>query len=87
MRTNFRMPDVFSIGLGGGSHVVETDQGVKVGPVSVGYRIQTEALVFGGQTLTTTDITVAAGNAELGDSSKVAHLPGDLLRARAGENP
>jgi len=79
VRTNFRMPDVFSIGLGGGSHVVETDQGVKVGPVSVGYRIQTEAFVFGGQTLTTTDITVAAGNAELGDSSKVAHLPKDLL--------
>jgi N-methylhydantoinase A/oxoprolinase/acetone carboxylase beta subunit len=80
VRTNFRMPDVFSIGLGGGSHVAETEQGIKVGPVSVGYRIQTEALIFGGDRLTTTDITVAAGNAELGDVSKVAHLPKDLLQ-------
>ena len=84
VRTNFRMPDVFSIGLGGGSHVVETDQGLKIGPVSVGYRIKSEALVFGGQTLTTTDISVAAGNVELGDASKVSHLSKDLLeRAEA----
>ncbi len=84
VRTNFRMPDVFSIGLGGGSHVVDTDQGLKIGPVSVGYRIKTEALVFGGRTMTTTDISVAAGHADLGDASKVSHLSKDLLeRAEA----
>jgi N-methylhydantoinase A/oxoprolinase/acetone carboxylase beta subunit len=48
VRTNFRMPDVFSIGLGGGSHVVESGGAIKVGPTSVGYRIVTEALIFGG---------------------------------------
>lgn len=79
VRTNFRMPDVFSIGLGGGSHVVETDKGIKVGPTSVGYRIVTEALVFGGQTLTTTDVAVAAGRIALGDAARVAHLPSDLV--------
>ncbi len=79
VRTNFRMPDVFSIGLGGGSHVVETDSGIKVGPVSVGYRIKTEALIFGGQTLTTTDVAVAAGRASLGDAAKVQHLSPDLI--------
>ncbi|MCD7107914.1 hydantoinase/oxoprolinase family protein [Rhizobium sp. DKSPLA3] len=79
VRTNFRMPDVFSIGLGGGSHVVDTDSGIKVGPVSVGYRIKTEALIFGGQTLTTTDVAVAAGRASLGDAAKVAHLTPDLI--------
>ncbi|BAB54528.1 hydantoinase/oxoprolinase N-terminal domain-containing protein [Mesorhizobium japonicum] len=79
VRTNFRMPDVFSIGLGGGSLVVDGEHGVKVGPTSVGYRINTEALIFGGETLTTTDITVAAGNAELGDKARVAQLPKDLL--------
>lgn len=79
VRTNFRMPDVFSIGLGGGSHVVETEKGVKVGPTSVGYRIVTEALVFGGQTLTTTDVAVAAGRIKLGDAARVAHLPADLV--------
>ena len=84
VRTNFRMPDVFSIGLGGGSHVVDTDQGLKIGPVSVGYRIKTEALVFGGRTMTTTDISVAARHADLGDASKVSHLSKDLLeRAEA----
>jgi N-methylhydantoinase A/oxoprolinase/acetone carboxylase beta subunit len=79
VRTNFRMPDVFSIGLGGGSHVVETEKGVKVGPTSVGYRIVTESLVFGGQTLTTTDVAVAAGRIALGDPARVAHLPADLV--------
>ena len=79
VRTNFRMPDVFSIGLGGGSHVIETDKGITVGPTSVGYRIVTEALIFGGQTLTTSDIVVATGRETLGDPAKVAHLPATLI--------
>jgi N-methylhydantoinase A/oxoprolinase/acetone carboxylase beta subunit len=79
VRTNFRMPDVFSIGLGGGSHVVETGGAIKVGPTSVGYRIVTEALIFGGKTLTTSDVVVASGRYELGDKSKVAHLTPDLI--------
>ncbi len=53
--------------------------GVKVGPVSVGYRIKSEALIFGGSTLTTTDTAVARGLAELGDKTKVAGLSPDLL--------
>ncbi|ALJ80369.1 hydantoinase/oxoprolinase N-terminal domain-containing protein [Ketogulonicigenium vulgare] len=88
VRTNFRMPDVFSIGLGGGSLVVDAAGGVKVGPTSVGYRIATEALVFGGSTLTTTDLVVADGGAVIGDPAKVAHLDKDLVargRARIAE--
>ncbi|WP_022885710.1 hydantoinase/oxoprolinase N-terminal domain-containing protein [Glaciibacter superstes] len=72
IRTNFRMPDVLSLGIGGGS-IVDTETG-EVGPESVGYRLTTEALVFGGSTLTATDIAVAAGRADIGDASKVAHL-------------
>lgn len=79
VRTNFRMPDVFSIGLGGGSHVVESGGAIKVGPTSVGYRIVTEALIFGGSTLTTSDVVVASGRYELGDKSKVAHLTPDFV--------
>ena len=79
VRTNFRMPDVFSIGLGGGSHVLDTDKGIKVGPTSVGYKIVTEALIFGGSTLTTSDIVVASGRESLGDASKVAHLDKGLI--------
>lgn len=72
IRTNFRMPDVLSIGIGGGSIVNE--ETAEVGPESVGYRLTSEALVFGGSTLTATDIAVAAGRADIGDASRVAHL-------------
>jgi N-methylhydantoinase A/oxoprolinase/acetone carboxylase beta subunit len=57
VRTNFRMPDIQAIGLGGGSLVL--DGGKTIGPRSVGYRLVTDGLVFGGDTLTTTDVIVA----------------------------
>lgn len=79
VRTNFRMPDVHSIGLGGGSHVA--NDGSTVGPQSVGYRLTEQALVFGGETLTASDVAVAAGVAEMGDADQVAHLDGDLVGA------
>jgi len=66
VRTNFRMPDLVTIALGGGT-VVSGDPGdVRIGPRSVGYLIQQEALVFGGTTPTLTDSAVAAGRADLG---------------------
>lgn len=81
VRTNFRMPDILSIGLGGGS-VVDVRQGkVTVGPHSVGYRITKESLVFGGGTLTATDIAVAAGYADVGDRDRVRHLDKKLVEA------
>ncbi|MGO7956840.1 hydantoinase/oxoprolinase N-terminal domain-containing protein [Rhizobium leguminosarum] len=73
VRTNFRMPDVLAIGLGGGS-IVRYD-GARIGPDSVGYEITSRALIFGGDTLTTTDIIVAAGLEDIGDRSRVAHIP------------
>ncbi len=79
VRTNFRMPDVFSFGLGGGT-IVKQDP-LKIGPQSVGYRITQEALVFGGDTLTTTDIAVAAGVADIGDRARVANLDKALVQA------
>jgi N-methylhydantoinase A/oxoprolinase/acetone carboxylase beta subunit len=79
VRTNFRMPDVHSIGIGGGS-IVHTDHDVTVGPTSVGFRITEEALVFGGKTLTATDVAVAAGMAEVGDPEQVRELDKGLVR-------
>jgi N-methylhydantoinase A/oxoprolinase/acetone carboxylase beta subunit len=79
VRTNFRMPDVYSFGLGGGSHV-QADP-LKIGPQSVGYRLTEQALVFGGDVLTTSDIAVAAGIAEMGEASRVAHLDRGLVAA------
>ncbi len=79
VRTLFRMPDLFSIGLGGGSIVSEKP--LAVGPRSVGYRLTEEALVFGGTTLTATDAAAAAGVVEIGDAKKAAGVPRDLARA------
>ena len=81
VRTNFRMPDVISIGLGGGSIVRELGDGrVTVGPDSVGYQITEKALVFGGDVCTATDIAVRLGLARLGDPSKVSHLSEEFAR-------
>lgn len=67
VRTNFRMPDIISIGLGGGSIVYQKEDGtVTVGPDSVGYEIAKKALVFGGDTMTATDIAVRLGMADIG---------------------
>ncbi len=77
VRTNFRMPDIISLGLGGGSLVREDS----VGPESVGYELTTKALVFGGDTLTATDVAVAAGLVSLGDPERVAHLDHDFVNA------
>lgn len=53
VRTNFRMPDILSLGLGGGS-IIDVARGVPLAD-SVGYRITEEALLFGGRTATLTD--------------------------------
>ena len=78
VRTNFRMPDVFSFGLGGGSLVRDNGE-LTIGPDSVGYELTERALVFGGDELTTTDIAVAAGFAEIGDPDRVASLDDGLV--------
>ncbi|WP_262694105.1 hydantoinase/oxoprolinase family protein [Kordiimonas aquimaris] len=78
VKTNFRMPDVFAIGLGGGS-IVNNSESLKIGPQSVGYRLLEEAKVFGGDMLTASDIAVAAGFAEFGDSAAVSSLDDDLV--------
>lgn len=82
VKTNFRMPDVLAIGLGGGSIV--RDDGTKIGPDSVGFELTEKALCFGGTTMTTTDIAVAGGWADIGDRARVSGIPGDVIRnARA----
>ena len=82
VRTNFRMPDILSIGLGGGS-LVSAD-GQSVGPRSVGHELVSKGLVFGGDCLTASDIAVAAGQAEIGDPAAVQALePGLVANARA----
>ena len=89
IRTNFRMPDMVSVGLGGGSmvfpHGAGAERAVAIGPESVGYRITEKARVFGGDTLTATDIAVASGRAEVGNASKVADLDKETLSLALAE--
>jgi N-methylhydantoinase A/oxoprolinase/acetone carboxylase beta subunit len=82
VRPNFRMPDLVSIGLGGGSLVA--DGGARVGPRSVGAALAREARVFGGSTLTATDIAVAGRRADIGDAARVRDLDDALVRRALG---
>lgn len=80
VRTNFRMPDIHSIGLGGGTVIRLEGDSFKIGPDSVGHRLDKEALVFGGSTLTATDVAVKLGVVELGNPENVAHLDTNLIK-------
>ena len=70
--TNFRMPDVLAIGLGGGSHVEE--QGNKLGPLSVGHELTKKARCFAGEILTATDIACSAGHIDFGRADLLADI-------------
>jgi N-methylhydantoinase A/oxoprolinase/acetone carboxylase beta subunit len=82
VRTLFRMPDLLSIGLGGGTEITEDGNGI--GPGSVGYRLTQEAMVFGGKQLTATDIAVAAGIADIGEGKRVSHLDSGVVARTLG---
>jgi N-methylhydantoinase A/oxoprolinase/acetone carboxylase beta subunit len=71
VRTAFSLPELLSIGLGGGSHVHQHEDGrVTVGPTSVGYKLPEMSKCFGGDTLTATDIVAA--------STKSSELAGSI---------
>jgi N-methylhydantoinase A/oxoprolinase/acetone carboxylase beta subunit len=80
VRTNFRMPDVLSLAIGGGSLIRENGK-VTVGPDSVGYELTDKALVFGGTTLTATDVAVRGGLADIGDRGRVAAISRETVDA------
>lgn len=77
--TNFRVPDILSIGLGGGS-LVRMDDELSIGPDSVGYKLPQKAICFGGDVLTATDIAAAAGLTKLGDATRLAHFKTSQIR-------
>ena len=81
VKTNFRMPDIYSLALGGGTIVSGDINKFSVGPESVGYQLPEKALVFGGDTLTTTDIAVAKGIMDLGNKELVSQLDPEFVDA------
>ncbi|MAP03774.1 MAG: hydantoinase subunit beta [Halieaceae bacterium] len=66
-RTNFRMPDVIAIGLGGGSLI--GPDGESCGPQSVARELRQKALCFGGSVMTLTDVAVSQGRLAISDAS------------------
>ncbi|EAT77064.2 hypothetical protein SNOG_15689 [Parastagonospora nodorum SN15] len=56
VRVNYAMPSLHSVGLGGGSIVRQEGEKVTIGPESVGHYLTRDALVFGGNVTTASDI-------------------------------
>jgi N-methylhydantoinase A/oxoprolinase/acetone carboxylase beta subunit len=77
VRTLFRMPDVISVPLGGGTRV-RTDPR-QLGPDSLGFGLLEHGRVFGGSELCTTDIAVATGLIDLGDATLVRDIGRDTI--------
>jgi N-methylhydantoinase A/oxoprolinase/acetone carboxylase beta subunit len=90
-RTNFRMPDILALGFGGGTriHLDEALYGaealshdaLRIGPDSVGFRILEEARLFGGSTLTASDVAVAGGHASFGNPTLLPALSAAVIAA------
>jgi N-methylhydantoinase A/oxoprolinase/acetone carboxylase beta subunit len=84
VKTNFRMPDLISIGCGGGSVVRQTGTSVTVGPESIGYRLISQGKAWGGTVLTATDIALASGYAKINDpridKTRLTHLTPELIQ-------
>ncbi|ESZ93296.1 hypothetical protein SBOR_6334 [Sclerotinia borealis F-4128] len=82
VRTNFTIPDVYSIALGGGSLIRTTESGkTTVGPDSVGPRLEKESIAFGGQTLTATDLVLSNERTETIPDELKAGGHSEILRA------
>eukprot|EP00929_Paragymnodinium_shiwhaense_P024128 TRINITY_DN14957_c0_g1_i20.p1 TRINITY_DN14957_c0_g1~~TRINITY_DN14957_c0_g1_i20.p1 ORF type:complete len:836 (+),score=109.34 TRINITY_DN14957_c0_g1_i20:98-2605(+) len=73
VRTNFPLPSVHSIAMGGGSIV--QPQGADVGPSSVGPRLMIDSLSFGGSEYTATDVALSLNKAPRG-LTELAHAHG-----------
>ncbi|WP_420600921.1 hydantoinase/oxoprolinase N-terminal domain-containing protein [Flagellimonas sp.] len=72
--TNFRMPDVVAVGIGGGTIVRFTENQCTLGPDSVGYRLKEEAIAFGGNTLTLSDFFLASDELEIEGAVEALNL-------------
>ena len=72
--TNFRMPDVVAVGIGGGTIVRFTENQCTLGPDSVGYLLKKKSIAFGGSTLTLSDFFLANDELEIEGAEDVPNL-------------
>lgn len=88
---NFSMPNVLSIGLGGGS-IVKLDP-ISIGPASTAQNLRTESIAFGGSKLTLTDVALSMGIMKILEtdlsqvkiSSTLGHIVFDQVKAQIQE--
>lgn len=80
---NFRMPDVLSLPIGGGSLVRRSQTGFDIGPDSLGCRLFREGCAFGGTTLTLTDAAYKAALVDGPAPGREAAVPLTEEEARA----
>ena len=78
-RTNFRMPDVLAIGLGGGSEIGEG--GTSCGPQSVARELAIKALCFGGEVMTFTDIAMSQGRMVIAEAINTDPVETEICNA------
>ena len=78
-RTNFRMPDVIAMGLGGGSLI--GPDGKACGPQSVARELRQKALCFGGSVMTLTDVAVSQGRLAISDASQSRPVEPEVCEA------
>jgi N-methylhydantoinase A/oxoprolinase/acetone carboxylase beta subunit len=81
IRTNFRMPDVLSLGIGGGSHV----SGAEVGPQSVGYELTSRARLRRRRPDRDPTWRSLGGLSDIGDRERVRHIDPAPALARIAE--
>src|SRR6266498_1976969 len=84
VRTNFRMPDVFSFGLGGGSLVRDNGE-LTIGPDSVGYELTERALVVGGGSILLGERLAGASEVVKPEHFAVANAIGAAIAQIGGE--
>lgn len=65
IRTNFRMPDILGLAIGGGTHVRGSVGSPQIGPESVGYALPQKGVTFGGAVPTLTDAAIVRGRTSI----------------------
>ncbi|WP_430967822.1 hydantoinase/oxoprolinase N-terminal domain-containing protein [Spongiimicrobium sp. 2-473A-2-J] len=78
--TNFRMPDIVAVGIGGGTIVRFKDGKCHLGPDSVGYMLKEQAVAFGGHTLTLSDFFLANDALQIGGALGIRSLKETIER-------
>lgn len=74
---NFAMPDVLSVGIGGGSMIHVAGACAQVGPQSLGAQTLTQSRAFGGDVTSLTDVAIGLGLVSIAGAD----------RARVGLSP